>query len=146
MPPSSPAASRRAVHAGVLLLAVAVAVAFAPARFAFDSRVSLFAQGRQPRPSILLITLDTTRADRMGFLGSRRGLTPALDAFARTATVFTRAYAQAPVTTVSHATLLTGTYPPTHHVGEFGAPLPADVPYLPDLLRRQGYRTAASAG
>src|SRR3989442_4680797 len=98
------------------------------------------------RPNVLLITLDTTRADRMGFLGSTRGLTPALDAFARTATVFTRAYAQAPVTTVSHATLLTGTYPPTHHVGEFGAPLPGDVPYLPDLLRRQGYRTAAFVG
>ncbi len=100
----------------------------------------------QSRPNVLVITLDTTRADRMGFLGSTRGLTPALDAFARTATVFTRAYAQAPVTTVSHATLLTGTYPPTHHVGEFGAPLPANVPYLPDLLRRQGYSTAAFVG
>src|SRR5436190_22123087 len=103
----------------------------------------------QPRPqparhpNILLITLDTTRADRMGFLGSKRGLTPALDAFARSATVFTRAYAQAPVTTVSHATLLTGSYPAGHHVGEFGAQLPADVPYLPDLLRRQGCRAAA---
>src|SRR5262249_31257119 len=100
----------------------------------------------QRRPNILLITLDTTRADRMGFLGSAHGLTPALDAFARTATVFTRAYAQAPVTTVSHATILTGTYPPTHHVGEFGAPLPAGVPYLPDLLHAQGYRTAAFVG
>jgi choline-sulfatase len=95
------------------------------------------------RPNILLITLDTTRADRMGFLGSTRGLTPALDAFARTATVFTRAYAQAPITTVSHATILTGLYPPSHRVGEFGAPLPSSVPYLPDLLKRQGYQTAA---
>src|SRR5438876_1890221 len=144
MPPRPHTASRRAVHAGVLLLAVAVA--FAPARTPFDSRASVLAQGGQLRPGVLLITLDTTRADRMGFLGSTRGLTPALDAFARTATVFTRAYAQAPVTTVSHATLLTGTYPPTHHVGEFGAPLPGDVPYLPDLLKRQGYRTAAFVG
>src|SRR5258708_23527451 len=100
----------------------------------------------QSRPSILLITLDTTRADRMGFLGSTRGLTPALDALARTATVFSRAYAQAPVTTVSHATLLTGLYPPSHHVDQFGAPLPASAPYLPALLRRQGYRTAAFVG
>src|SRR6476620_10781650 len=91
--------------------------------------------------NILLITLDTTRADRMGFLGSTRGLTPALDAFAPTATVFTRAYAQAPITTVSHATILTGLFPPSHRVGEFGAPLPAPVPYLPDLLKQQGYRT-----
>ena len=56
--------------------------------------------------NILLITLDTTRADRMGFLGSKRGLTPNLDALARQATVFTRAYAQAPLTSVSHATIL----------------------------------------
>src|SRR4051812_9058089 len=104
-------ALRRAARPGVLLFALVVALA--PAR-------------SQARHSVLLITLDTTRADRMGFLGSARGLTPALDAFARTATVFTRAYAQAPVTTVSHATILTGTYPPTHRVGEFGAPLPAD--------------------
>jgi arylsulfatase A-like enzyme/Flp pilus assembly protein TadD len=106
----------------------------------------------QPRPqparhpNILLITLDTTRADRMGFLGSKRGLTPALDAFARGAIVFTRAYAQAPVTTVSHATLLTGTYPAGHRVNDFGAPLPSTVPYLPQLLRDAGYRTAAFVG
>jgi arylsulfatase A-like enzyme/Flp pilus assembly protein TadD len=100
----------------------------------------------QRQPDILLITLDTTRADRMGFLGSTRGLTPSLDALARSATVFTRAYAQAPLTTVSHATILSGTYPPSHQVDQFGAPLPATVAYLPDLLRRQGYRTAAFVG
>ena len=82
----------------------------------------------------------------MGFLGSGRGLTPSLDAFAATATVFTRAYAQAPITTVSHATILTGTYPPTHGVDELGAPLGATVPYVPDLLRRIGYRTGAFVG
>ena len=97
-------------------------------------------------PNILLITLDTTRADRMGFLGSKRGLTPALDAFAQSAMVFTRAYAQAPVTTVSHATLLTGSYPAAHRVNDFGAPLPGTVPYLPQLLRDAGYRTAAFVG
>ncbi|PYQ75941.1 MAG: hypothetical protein DMG04_05660 [Acidobacteria bacterium] len=98
------------------------------------------------RRNILLITLDTTRADRMGFLGSTRGLTPSLDAFARTAVVFTHAYAQAPITTVSHATILTGTFPPFHHVNDFGSPLPASVPYLPALLRDAGYRTAAFVG
>ena len=102
--------------------------------------------GAASRPNILLITLDTTRADRMGFLGSKRGLTPALDVFARSAVVFTRAYAQAPVTTVSHATLLTGSYPAGHRVNDFGAPLPGAVPYLPQLLRDAGYRTAAFVG
>lgn len=100
----------------------------------------------QHRPNVLLVTLDTVRADRMGFLGSTRGLTPQLDAFARSSIVFTRAYSQAPVTTVSHATILTGTYPPFHQVTDFGAPLPPDVPYVPELLRRAGYRTAAFVG
>src|ERR1044072_4533299 len=103
--------------------------------------------GQQPRrPNILLITRDTVRADRMGFLGSTRSLTPALDPFARTATVFTHAYSQAPVTTVSHATLLTGMFPPAHRVTDFGTPLPSDVPYLPQLLHDAGYRTAAFVG
>ena len=97
-------------------------------------------------PNVLLITLDTTRADRMGFLGSTRGLTPSMDALAKTATVFERAYSQAPITTVSHATLLTGTYPPFHRVDDFGAPLSAAVPYLPDLLKANGYQTAAFVG
>src|SRR5262245_25134946 len=108
--------------------------------------LALTAPRAQTRPNILLITLDTVRADRMGFLGSRRGLTPALDALARNAVVFTRAYAQAPITTVSHATILSGTYPPFHGVRDFGVPLPDSVPYLPDLLRRAGYRTAAFTG
>src|SRR5205814_7908640 len=92
----------------------------------------------QSRPNVVLVTLDTTRADRMGFLGSTRGLTPALDALARESVVFTRAFAQAPITTVSHATILSGTYPPFHRVNDFGVPLPATVPWLPDLLRAQG--------
>jgi choline-sulfatase len=100
----------------------------------------------QGKPNVLLITLDTVRADRMGFLGSTRGLTPALDAFARGSIVFTRAYSQAPMTTVSHATLLTGTYPPLHGVRDFGTPLPDSVPYLPDVLHTAGYRTAAFVG
>jgi arylsulfatase A-like enzyme/Tfp pilus assembly protein PilF len=98
------------------------------------------------RPNVVLVTLDTTRADRMGFLGSTRGLTPALDALARQGTVFERAFAQAPITTVSHATILSGTYPQFHRVNDFGVPLPASVPWLPDLLRAQGYRTAAFVG
>jgi arylsulfatase A-like enzyme/Tfp pilus assembly protein PilF len=95
------------------------------------------------RPNIILITLDTTRADRMGFLGSQGGLTPNLDALARQGVVFTRAYAHAPLTTISHASILTGTYPQFHHVNDFGAPLPKDVPFAPEILRARGYRTAA---
>ena len=60
-------------------------------------------------PNVVLITIDTTRADRMGFLGSQRGLTPNLDLLAKQGVVFRRAYAQVPLTTPSHAVILTGT-------------------------------------
>jgi arylsulfatase A-like enzyme len=82
----------------------------------------------------------------MGFLGSRRGLTPNLDRLARQSVVFERAYAQAPLTVVSHATILSGTYPQTHHASELGAPLAASLPYLPELLHARGYRVAAFLG
>jgi len=97
-------------------------------------------------PNIILITLDTTRADRMGFLGSKLGLTPNLDALARQATVFTRCYAQIPLTTPSHATILTGTYPEFHHVHYMGDALDKGLPYLPQILHENGYRTAAFVG
>jgi arylsulfatase A-like enzyme/Flp pilus assembly protein TadD len=97
-------------------------------------------------PNIILITLDTTRADRMGFLGSERGLTPNLDVLAKQSVVFERAYAQVPLTTPSHAALLTGTYPQFSHISNLGAPLGTDLPYLPDLLRLHGYHTAAFLG
>jgi len=98
------------------------------------------------QPNIILVTLGSTRADRMGFLDSRRRLTPNLDALAKQGLVFERAYSQAPLTLVSHATVLSGTYPQTNHTSELGAPLAAELPYLPDLLRVRGYRTAAFVG
>jgi choline-sulfatase len=96
-------------------------------------------------PNIVLITLDSTRADRMGFLGAKRP-TPSLDALAKQSIVFERAYAQAPLTVVSHATILSGTYPQTAKVTEFGASLAPTLPYLPDLLRARGYHTGAFVG
>ncbi|MCU1242339.1 MAG: hypothetical protein JWO71_3065 [Candidatus Acidoferrum typicum] len=101
-----------------------------------------FAAAADP-PSVILITMDTVRADRMGFLGSTQGLTPQLDALARQGVIFERAYSQAPLTPVSHATILSGTYPHFHGVRDFGSRLPESIPYLPELLRARGYRTAA---
>src|SRR5579872_3690477 len=97
-------------------------------------------------PNVILITLDTTRADRMGFLGSKSGLTPNLDALARQSAVFFRAYSQVPLTTPSHATILTGTYPQFNHLNDLGAALAKDIPYLPDILHQRGYHTAAIVG
>jgi arylsulfatase A-like enzyme/Flp pilus assembly protein TadD len=97
-------------------------------------------------PNIIFITVDTTRADRMGFLGSTKGLTPNLDTLARQGVVFEKAYSQAPLTPVSHATIFTGTYPQFHTVTDFGHPLPALLPFVPEILQKSGYRTAAFIG
>ena len=96
--------------------------------------------------NVVLITLDTTRADRMGFLGSKLGLTPHLDAFAHESVIFTRAYSQVPLTTASHATILTGTYPQFHGVNDAGVALAKDVPFAPVVFHAHGYRTAAFVG
>jgi arylsulfatase A-like enzyme/Flp pilus assembly protein TadD len=98
------------------------------------------------QPNVILITLDTVRADRMGFLGSKNGLTPQLDALATQSVVFEHAYSQAPITPVSHATILTGTYPQYHGIRNFGDRLPPSVPFLPDMLHAQGYHTGAFVG
>jgi arylsulfatase A-like enzyme/Tfp pilus assembly protein PilF len=97
----------------------------------------------KPRPNVILITIDTTRADRMGFLGSDRGLTPHLDAVAKQGIVFTRAYSHVPLTTPSHATILTGTYPQFNQVSDLGDALAKTLPDLPDILHHHGYATAA---
>src|SRR6266478_2578592 len=99
-----------------------------------------------PPPNIILITLDTTRTDRMGFLGSPLGLTANLDALAKQSVIFSRAYSHVPLTTASHATILTGTYPQFNGINDFGKPLLPELPYLPDLLHKRGYRTAAFVG
>src|SRR5260370_36081343 len=89
------------------------------ARAAVAANTRKTAQAASPSvkpPNIILITLDTTRADRMAFLGSQLGLTPNLDALAKQIVVFTPASAQVPLTTPSHAALLTGTYPQFSHL------------------------------
>jgi arylsulfatase A-like enzyme/Flp pilus assembly protein TadD len=101
---------------------------------------------RAEAPNIIFVTVDTTRADRMGFLGSKRGLTPNLDVLARQGIVFEHAYSQAPLTPVSHATILTGTYPQFHTVTDFGHPLPSLLPSVPEILKKSGYHTAAFIG
>ena len=98
------------------------------------------------KPNVVLITIDTARADRMGFLGSTRGLTPNLDALSKESVVFVRAYSQVPLTNPSHATILTGTYPQFHHINDFAIPLTADLPDLPETLHKAGYATAAFVG
>lgn len=95
------------------------------------------------KPNLVLVTLDSVRADRMGFLGGKGALTPSLDRLAGESIVFDHAYAQAPAPVVSHATILSGAYPQSTGISEIGGALPASLSYLPDLLKAQSYRTAA---
>jgi arylsulfatase A-like enzyme/predicted Zn-dependent protease len=97
-----------------------------------------------PRLNIILVTLDTTRADHLGAYGYKRGQTQSFDAFARRGVVFERAYAPAPVTLPSHATMLTGLYPPEHGLRVNGiGRLERHVPLLPEILKQNGYSTGA---
>lgn len=94
------------------------------------------------RPNILLVTIDTLRADRL-----RRGFTPTLDRLAAEGTSFTEARAAVPLTLPSHATILSGKLPPHHGVRE-NATYRFDrrQPTLATLLHDRGYRTGAVVG
>ena len=101
-------------------------------------------RGRQSRPNVLLITLDTTRADRLGCYGRASAMTPTLDGLAKSGTRFTRAFCNVPLTLPSHSTILTGLYPPEHGSRLNGIlAISKDAPTLAELLAARGYQTAA---
>jgi arylsulfatase A-like enzyme/Flp pilus assembly protein TadD len=98
-----------------------------------------------PRRSIVLITLDTTRADHLGSYGWKPARTPNLDALAARGTRFARCDTAAPVTLPSHATILTGLFPPRTGVRDNGTFVLADrVETLAERLAAHGYDTAAA--
>ena len=104
---------------------------------------TLFTSGRP----IVLITIDTLRADRLGAYGSSLGLTPAIDQFAHDAARFTAAVTQVPLTVPAHATILTGLHPARHGVRtNDGFHLAPTVPTLAESLRAGGYATGAFIG
>jgi len=98
-----------------------------------------------PRPSIVLVTLDTMRRDHVGAYGSERGLTPHLDALAREGIVYDAAYTTMPTTSPAHASLMTGLEPFQHGVRRNGVALspPLRPQVLAERLRGAGYATAA---
>jgi arylsulfatase A-like enzyme len=101
----------------------------------------------QPPVSVLLVTIDTLRADRLGCYGDQKARTPALDAFAGAATLFEAAFTPVPITLPAHTSILTGLLPPAHGVrGNVGFALAADVPTLAESLKRRGLQTAAFIG
>jgi arylsulfatase A-like enzyme len=104
---------------------------------------SLACTAREPwrPPDIVVISVDTLRADRLPTYGYPAPTAPRIDALARESMVFDRAYAEAPHTLPSHASLFTGLYPGRHGMLDRGDTLAPSVPTLAELLAAQGYRT-----
>jgi len=93
------------------------------------------------KPNVVLIVLDTLRADRMSCYGYGRPTTPFLDVFAEESTLFERAVVPGQWTIPSHASLFTGMYPTTHMTTQIYDSLGEELSTLAELLRADGYRT-----
>ncbi|MBV9625049.1 MAG: sulfatase-like hydrolase/transferase [Acidobacteria bacterium] len=100
--------------------------------------------GHDIRPNVLLITIDTVRADHLGCYGYAKIQTATLDALAHDGIVFEHAIAQVPLTWPSHTAILTGTYPFQNGVQDFtGQPLDARFRSLAQAFQKNGYATGA---
>src|SRR5438132_11951057 len=102
------------------------------------------AHSPKPRPNVILITIDTARADHVGCYGAKNVQTPTLDSLARDGIVFERAISQVPLTWPSHTVILTGTYPFQNGVQDFtGPPLDPKFRSVAQAFKDHGYRTGA---
>jgi choline-sulfatase len=143
-PPASPAAGARPDPPRWLagLAAVVLLAGGAAGLWMVWSRPAVPA--RPARPNVLLVTLDTTRADRLGSYGYAGAATPHLDRLAAGGIRFTQAMSPAPLTLPAHASLMTGRNPYAHGVRNNGHfVLAADVPTLAERFAAAGYDTAA---
>ena len=93
------------------------------------------------RPNVLVVSVDTLRADHLGAFGYGRETSPFLDSLAREGVRFERAFAPASWTLPSHMSLFTSSYPHTHRVENEQRSLPEAIPTLATILRDAGYRT-----
>ena len=135
------------IGACVLMAAVAAWWWLTPKTQGSSTGVSL---GRLPRAiarqdlNLLVITLDTTRADHLGAYGARDVDTPRLDGLARDGVVFEQASAVAPLTLPAHCSIFTGRFPPEHGVRDNGGFfLSADQTTLAEVLKQAGFATLA---
>lgn len=107
---------------------------------------------RRPAPlgpvrNVLLISIDTCRADHLSCYGAKQSITPRIDALARDGVLFESALSPVPLTTPAHSSMLTGTYPPTHGVRlNNGDALAASNVTLAEALKEAGFKTAAFVG
>lgn len=125
------------------LAAAALAFARGPIDLSLPERALA---ARDARPNVVVIVLDTLRADHLGAYGDARGLSPAFDRLAAQGTLFERCYAPGMWTVPSHASLFTGAYPIAHGASfEQHRWLDDRFTTLAEALRDSGYRTAGFA-
>src|SRR5712691_8800876 len=137
--PSKKCQSRNPAGYFVVLCSTRVSLFFGLALFLGGCR-----HNQPPRTNILIVTVDTLRADRVGCYGYPGGLTPSVDALAKDAIVFERGVAQVPLTLPSHTAIFTGTYPFHNGVRDFTAqPLSERFRTLAESLKANGYATGA---
>jgi membrane-anchored protein YejM (alkaline phosphatase superfamily) len=99
------------------------------------------------RPNVVLITLDTTRADHLGCYGDAEARTPAIDRLATEGVLFSQAASPAPLTLPAHCSIMTGLYPTYHGVRLNGTTaLPQGQTTLAEVFSKQGYQTGAFIG
>lgn len=99
---------------------------------------------RRGGPNVLLVSLDTLRADHLGIYGADLPTSPAVDRLGRDGVVFEAAYTTYPSTTAAHMSLLTGLYPESHGIrSPRDQPLAAELPTLAGTLSRAGWTTGA---
>ena len=107
----------------------------------------LWARQGVEKPNVILVTMDTTRADHLGCYGYQGGSTPTLDALAGRGVLFEQAATVAPLTLPAHSTIMTGMYPTFHGVRVNGnTALSDEQTTLAEVLSAQGYRTGAFIG
>jgi len=99
-----------------------------------------------PPPNILLVTVDTLRADVLGAYGASDARTPRIDQLAREGTLYERAITPMPLTRPAHFSIFTSRYPREHGVVNNALSLPEDATTLAERLREHGYRTGAFVG
>jgi uncharacterized sulfatase len=96
---------------------------------------------RSTQPDVVLLVLDTQRADRLSCYGYERDTTPHIDQFAETGALFERAIVPGQWTIPSHASIFTGEYPTTHMINQIYNKLGTDYVTLAELLKESGYKT-----
>jgi hypothetical protein len=128
------AASSRAPERGLL---------HEPAARLLAALLALAGCGQEPpqRPSVVLVSIDTLRADHLGLYGYGRDTSPFLDRLAKESVVFEHAFTSVSWTLIAHMTMLTGLYPEQHGVTEKDRALATEAPLLAERLARAGYQT-----